>query len=39
MFVDQPNSIALRMAMVAADEADMVATMRWAMNGILARLH
>jgi myo-inositol-1(or 4)-monophosphatase len=28
-FVDQPNSIALRMAMVAADEADMVATMRW----------
>src|SRR5258708_4347842 len=29
VFVDQPNSIALRMAMVAADEADMVATMRW----------
>ncbi len=27
--VDQPNSIALRMAMVAADEADMVATLRW----------
>ena len=29
VFVDQPNSIALRMAMVAADEADMVATVRW----------
>ncbi len=29
VFVDQPNSIALRIAMVAADEADMVATMRW----------
>jgi myo-inositol-1(or 4)-monophosphatase len=29
VFVDQPNSIALRMAMVAADEADMVATLRW----------
>lgn len=27
--VEQPNSIALRMAMVAADEADLVATMRW----------
>ncbi|MBS0482952.1 MAG: 3'(2'),5'-bisphosphate nucleotidase CysQ [Proteobacteria bacterium] len=27
--VDQPNSIALRMAMVAADEADLVATLRW----------
>jgi len=27
--VDQPNSIALRMAMVAADEADIVATLRW----------
>jgi myo-inositol-1(or 4)-monophosphatase len=29
VFVDQPNSIALRIVMVAADEADMVATMRW----------
>ena len=29
VFVDQPNSIALRMAMVAADEADLVATVRW----------
>ena len=29
MFVEQPNSIALRIAMVAADEADMVATVRW----------
>ena len=29
VMVDQPNSIALRMAMVAADEADMVATLRW----------
>ncbi len=29
VFVEQPNSIALRIAMVAADEADMVATLRW----------
>lgn len=27
--VNKPNSIALRMAMVAADEADLVATVRW----------
>lgn len=27
--VDKPNSIALRMAMVGADEADLVATLRW----------
>ncbi len=27
--VDQPNSLALRIAMVAADEADLVATLRW----------
>lgn len=27
--VPQPNSIALRIAMVAADEADLVATLRW----------
>lgn len=27
--VPQPNSIALRLAMVAADEADLVATLRW----------
>ena len=27
--VDHPNSIALRIAMVAADEADLVATVRW----------
>lgn len=27
--VAQPNSIALRIAMVAADEADLVATLRW----------
>lgn len=27
--VDKPNSIALRMAMVASDEADLVATVRW----------
>ncbi len=27
--VNKPNSIALRMAMVAADEADLVATLRW----------
>lgn len=27
--VDQPNSIALRVAMVAADEADLIATLRW----------
>jgi myo-inositol-1(or 4)-monophosphatase len=41
--VDQPNSIALRMAMVAADEADLVATLRWgyewdiAAAGLIAR--
>ncbi len=29
LLVDQPNSIALRMAMVAADEADLLATLRW----------
>jgi myo-inositol-1(or 4)-monophosphatase len=29
VMVDQPNSIALRMAMVAADEADLLATLRW----------
>lgn len=29
MTVDQPNSIALRIGMVAADEADLVATLRW----------
>ena len=29
MPVHKPNSIALRMAMVAADEADLVATIRW----------
>ncbi|MBW8753912.1 MAG: 3'(2'),5'-bisphosphate nucleotidase CysQ [Sphingomonadales bacterium] len=29
IMVDQPNSIALRIAMVAADEADLVATLRW----------
>ena len=29
VMVDKPNSIALRMAMVAADEADLVATLRW----------
>ena len=29
VMVDQPNSIALRMALVAADEADIVATLRW----------
>ena len=27
--VEQPNSIALRVAMVASDEADLVATLRW----------
>ena len=27
--VDKPNSIALRIAMVAADEADLLATLRW----------
>jgi myo-inositol-1(or 4)-monophosphatase len=29
ILVDKPNSIALRIAMVAADEADLVATLRW----------
>lgn len=27
--VDRPNSVALRIAMVAADEADLLATLRW----------
>jgi len=27
--VEKPNSIALRIAMVAADEADLIATLRW----------
>jgi myo-inositol-1(or 4)-monophosphatase len=41
--VPQPNSIALRMAMVAADEADLCATVRWgfewdiAAAGLIAR--
>jgi myo-inositol-1(or 4)-monophosphatase len=41
--VDQPNSIALRMAMVAADEADLLVTLRWgyewdiAAAGLIAR--
>lgn len=29
VLVNKPNSIALRIAMVAADEADLVATLRW----------
>ena len=29
VLVDKPNSIALRIAMVAADDADLVATLRW----------
>jgi myo-inositol-1(or 4)-monophosphatase len=29
MAVDKPNSIALRIAMIAADEADLVASLRW----------
>ncbi len=43
MLVDQPNSIALRMAMVAADDADLLATLRWgyewdiAAAGLIAR--
>lgn len=43
VLVDQPNSIALRMAMVAADDADLVATLRWgyewdvAAAGLIAR--
>ncbi|MEE4451998.1 3'(2'),5'-bisphosphate nucleotidase CysQ [Novosphingobium resinovorum] len=41
--VDQPNSIALRMAMIAADQADLLATLRWgyewdiAAAGLIAR--
>jgi myo-inositol-1(or 4)-monophosphatase len=41
--VAQPNAIALRIAMVAADEADLVATLRWgfewdiAAAGLIAR--
>ncbi|MDQ2763652.1 MAG: 3'(2'),5'-bisphosphate nucleotidase CysQ, partial [Pseudomonadota bacterium] len=29
VIVEKPNSIALRVAMVAADRADLVATLRW----------
>ncbi len=29
VIVEKPNSIALRMAMIAADEADLVASLRW----------
>jgi myo-inositol-1(or 4)-monophosphatase len=29
VIVEKPNSIALRIAMIAADEADLVATLRW----------
>lgn len=41
--VDRPNSIALRIAMVAADEADLLATLRWGFEwdigaaGLIAR--
>ena len=34
--VDKPNSIALRIGMVAADEADLVATLRWGYEWDLA---
>jgi fructose-1,6-bisphosphatase/inositol monophosphatase family enzyme len=34
--VEQPNSIALRIAMVAADQADLVATLRWGYEWDLA---
>ncbi len=43
VMVEKPNSIALRIAMVAADEADLVATLRWgyewdvAAAGLIAR--
>ena len=43
VLVDQPNSIALRMAMVASNEADLLATLRWgfewdiAAAGLIAR--
>jgi len=43
VLVDKPNSIALRIAMVGADEADLLATLRWgyewdiAAAGLIAR--
>lgn len=43
VIVEKPNSIALRIAMVAADEADLLATLRWgyewdiAAAGLIAR--
>ncbi|WP_418346550.1 3'(2'),5'-bisphosphate nucleotidase CysQ [Sphingorhabdus lutea] len=37
--VPQPNSIALRMAMVADDEADLVATLRWGNEWDIAAAH
>ena len=37
--VEQPNSIAMRMAMVACDRADLVATLRWGNEWDIAAAH
>jgi myo-inositol-1(or 4)-monophosphatase len=37
--VDKPNSIAMRMAMVACDRADLVATLRWGHEWDIAAAH
>jgi myo-inositol-1(or 4)-monophosphatase len=37
--VDQPNSIAMRMTMVACDRADLVATLRWGHEWDIAGAH
>lgn len=37
VMVTKPNSIALRMALVADDRADLVATLRWGSNGTSPR--
>jgi myo-inositol-1(or 4)-monophosphatase len=37
--VDKPNSIAMRMTMVACDRADLVATLRWGNEWDVAGAH
>ena len=37
--VDKPNSIAMRMTMVACDRADLVATLRWGHEWDIAAAH
>ncbi len=39
VMVEQPNSIAMRMTMVACDRADLVATLRWGNEWDIAAAH